>query len=133
MLFRSKAVKVLLEARGVTWRFISMCPLPQADPWDSRRLDDCQDVYSLYQDVMDHMLPSFIEILGVNYWQYNRDRRVSYPEGGVDYHPTPQEHLHYLDTVMPGWVYDTEVRTRAEQDDMTPTRRRDGSNRNTRL
>jgi len=128
-----KAVKVLLEARGVTWRFISMCPLPQADPWDTRKLNDCQDVYSLYQDVMDHMLPSFTEILGVNFWQYNQDSRVRYPAGVIDYHPTPQEHLHYLDTVLPGWVHDSEVRRRAEQDKMTPSRCRNGSNHNQRL
>ena len=125
-----KATKVLLESRGVTWRFLQMCDISQSEPWDPK-LMQFPDVLDLYSDVLDCMLPSYIEVLGQNFWLQNKDQRRQH-SGDSDYHPMPREHLQYLDTVLPGWVKDDTVRSWAMANDMTP-RGRNGSNQNHRL
>jgi hypothetical protein len=74
-----KAVKTLLENRKTHWRFLSM---------------DTVDSLNIYQDVVDSILPSYKSVLFSDGWP-NRDG---------DPHPSPNEHLAYLDTVLPGWV-----------------------------
>lgn len=125
-----KATKMLLESRGVTWRFLQMCDINQPEPWDDRR-SDCGDVLDLYRDVVDCMLPSYLSVLGPNFWQQNTDQRVT-NAAGHDYHPMPREHLQYLDTVLPGWVTDDAIRAWAMANDMTPCGS-DGMNQNHRL
>jgi len=80
-----KAVKTLLEHRQVTWRFLAM------DNFDS---------LNIYQDVVDSILPSYRTVLFPNGW----------PDRNGDPHPSPAEHLAYLDTVLPGWVTKLETR-----------------------
>jgi len=126
-----KAVKSLLELSKVTWRFLSMCPFAQADPWDQRKMHQCADAYELYADVLDCFLPSFTEVLGHNFWQHDRPPRQTGPDGGRDYHPIPQEHLLYLDTVLPGWVTSEHARQTALTDPCFGTAT--GINRNPRL
>ena len=89
-----KAVKVLLESRpGITWRFLSMI--------EPNNTDDTQDVTALYQDVIDSIAPSYYTVLFQEKW----------PNHNGDEHPSPMEHLAYLDAVLPGWV--TKSKTRA--------------------
>lgn len=126
-----KATKVLLESRGVTWRFLQMCDINQPEPWDPKQMQ-FPDVLDLYRDVLDCMLPSYIEVLGQNFWFTNRAKRIQHGGGNPDYHPMPIEHLQYLDAVLPGWVADDAVRAWAMSNDMTP-RGRTGSNQNRRL
>ena len=44
----------------------------------------------------------------------------------MDYHPTPAEHLAYLDTVLPGWVTNQDTRVKIAQENVNlnkdPTR-----------
>jgi hypothetical protein len=95
-----KAVKVLLEARpGVTWKFISMAPILQADVYDDRKLH-FPDVFEKYQDVIESILVSYQEVLGPNYWNHNEHLRPKYSEGQTDYHPTPLEHWKYVQTAL---------------------------------
>lgn len=99
-----KAVKVLLEARpGVTWKFLSMSPIDQVDAYDNRTLN-LPDIFSLYRDVIDLFGPSFYEVLGPNYWKKDEHLRLKHSEGGTDYHPTPLEHLTYLQTALPEYT-----------------------------
>lgn len=128
-----KAALYFLIGRQVTWKFLSLCPFSNPDPWDDRIMHHSNDVYTLYADVLDHMLPSYIEVLGRDFWQHDQHKRFTYKGGGVDYHPMPSEHLKYLDTVLPGWVTNQEIREEAMRNDMQPSKMRDGSNRNTRL
>jgi hypothetical protein len=87
-----KAVKTLLESRpGLTWKFISMVT------WDS--VPEYSDVVELYQDCVDCIAPGYDQVLYPNGWP---DRE--------DPHPSPVEHLAYLDAVLPGWVTKTETR-----------------------
>ena len=126
-----KAVKVLLQARGVTWRFLQMCDIVQPDPYDDRRITH-DDVIACYNDVVADLKPSYISVLGHEFWQHRQHQRRVDVNGGVDYHPMPVEHLEYLDTVLPGWV-NSDARSWAQANDMTPSRYRNGSNQNTRL
>jgi hypothetical protein len=81
-----KAVKTLLESRpGLTWKFISMVT------WGSVPL--YSDAVDLYWDCVNTIAPGYDQVLYPDGWP-NRE----------DPHPTPVEHLAYLDAVLPGWV-----------------------------
>jgi len=86
-----KAVKTLLERSAVTWRFLSMSTLPTQD-----------DIVSLYKNVLDCILPGYDTTVFKNNW----------PKPGADPHPSPAEHLAYLDVVLPGWVTKQETRVK---------------------
>jgi hypothetical protein len=94
-----KAVKILLENKpGVNWKFISIHNMQNWDLWRAVRPAD-HDVVDVYQDVFDCIGPNFRETLFPEQWP---DRE--------DPHPTPAEHLLYLDKVMPGCVTDLNIR-----------------------
>lgn len=128
-----KAALYFLISKQVTWKFLSLCPFSNPDPWDDRIMHHSNDVYTLYADVLDHILPSYIEVLGRDFWQHNQERRFRNKSGQMDYHPLPSEHLKYLDTVLPGWVRDNQIRQLALQDQVTSSGYSDGTNQNTRL
>jgi hypothetical protein len=90
-----KAVKTLLERSQVAWRFLSMCAFPTYT-----------DVTELYSDVLDCVLPGYDQIVFLNTW----------PKPGADPHPSPAEHLAYLDAVLPGWVTKPETRVKMHED-----------------
>jgi hypothetical protein len=100
-----KAVKCLLESKvDLTWKFLSLANLKlgtrcETDPGEP------QDVMMLYSNVLDSILPSYQEVLYPNGWP---DRE--------DPHPSPAEHLAYLDTVLPGWVTKSETRVKMQQE-----------------
>jgi len=101
-----KAVKVLLELKGVNWHFTSMDQTTwQMDQWDPDKKSFFPDVVDLYKDVFEGWLPSFREVLFPERWA---DRE--------DGHPTPAEHLIWLDTVLPGSVTKQEVRVKIAQE-----------------
>ena len=130
-----KAVKALLENKpDVTWRFLSLCPLCRPDPYNTAEIQH-QDVFNLYANVIDCILPSYIDVLGDAYWNTDKEKRFRYPEGEVDYHPTPAEHLKYLDTVLPGWVTKAETRVKIAQESVNLNKdpRRSGMTRFYRL
>jgi hypothetical protein len=111
-----KATKHFLAGRpGVTWRFLSMCQLKLEErTWLFN--DQDQDALDLYQDVTDSIAPSYFEVLG-------RFAPKSVPflndpdrAHGPDNHPTPLEHLAYLDAVLPGWITKEITRQRAKEE-----------------
>jgi len=105
-----KAVKILLESRKTHWQFLSM---------------DNIDSLNIYQDVVDSILPSYKVVLFPNSWP-NRDG---------DPHPSPAEHLAYLDAVLPGWVtkQSTRVIMREESINLNKDPRKSGMTKVTRL
>ena len=130
-----KSVYDFLTAKPtVTWQFISMCPMLQLDPWEKQECQD-RDVVDVYQNILDAILPSFTKVLGHDYWNTDKHKRFQYAEGGVDYHPTPKEHLKYLDTVLPGWVTKAETRVKIAQESVNLNKdpRRSGMTRFYRL
>jgi hypothetical protein len=104
------AVKHLLESWGCEWKWFSMVPLDVANsdsdlgnnPQDLT--SDDRDVRELYRDVLASVERSVYSTVFHNDWRsrpgiadVNDDRRR-------DFHPTPLEHLEYLDQVLPGVV-----------------------------
>jgi hypothetical protein len=105
-----KAVKTLLENQKTQWRFLSM---------------DTIDSLNIYQDVVDSILPSYKSVLFPNSW----------PDRNGDPHPSPAEHLAYLDTVLPGWVtkQSTRVIMHEESINLNKDPRKSGMTKVTRL
>jgi hypothetical protein len=128
-----KSIRDILLARpGITWKFMSMCPILQVDPWDPARHQH-SDVVDVYQDVVESILPSFTDVLGQNYWKINKQKRFQKSTGIIDYHPTPEEHLTYLDAVLPGWVTNEEIRATIIQESKNIQMTRTGLSTVTRL
>ena len=112
-----KAVKTLLEARsGVNWQFISMITYGPIDLY--------RDAVTLYQNVIDSIKPAYDQVLYADGWP---DR--------VDPHPSPAEHLAYLDAVLPGWVtkQSTRVIMREESINLNKNPKKTGMTKVTRL
>jgi hypothetical protein len=108
-----KAVKTLLENRpGLSWRFLSMVELmARPAPNDNESLH--RDAMRLYSDVLDSILPGYDKTVFLNNW----------PKPGADPHPSPAEHLAYLDAVLPGWV--TKAQTRVKMHEQSINLRKD--------
>ena len=107
-----KATKALLENKpGLRWKFISMVPLTLADVFDDRDLGDA-DIVELYKDVLDSVLPSYYSTLRPKGWSSPRPNWAF----NHDDHPSPVEHLEYLDTILPGWVTKAETRVKIQQE-----------------
>jgi hypothetical protein len=121
-----KATQSYLQHSEATWKFMAMCPLTQPDPWDDKKMHD-QDVCDLYNDVLAAVSVSFTEVLGHGYWQHNIKQRYRYADGGVDYHPTTQEHLLYLDTVLPNWMTNNDLRQQIAANALIMNKRANGS------
>jgi hypothetical protein len=77
-----------------------MCPIGNPQQFDNAQSQD-QDVLDLYSGVLNKILPSFQETIFKDGWKQSDDP-----------HPTPAEHLSYLDTVLPGWVTKHETRAK---------------------
>jgi hypothetical protein len=105
-----KAVKTLLEIRNMQWKFLSM---------------DVLDSLNIYQDVVGSILPSYQTVLFPGDWP-NRDG---------DPHPSPEEHLAYLDAVLPGWVtkQSTRVKMHDESINLNKNPKKSGMSKVTRL
>jgi hypothetical protein len=96
-------VRLLLESTGVSWRFLSMVPIDQVDQYTSQR-NPSQDLLDLYQDVVVDIKPS--------YWQVLEGR----PKLKFDLHPSPEDHLYYLDQVLPEFVIADATRLQIAQE-----------------
>ena len=120
-----KAAKTLLEnCQGVTWKFMSMMELASM-LFPDDNTSEHRDVMRLYEDVYYSMGPSYQKILFSNGWP-NRDG---------DPHPSPEEHLAYLDAVLPGWVtkQSTRVIMREESINLNKNPKKTGMTKVTRL
>lgn len=109
------AVRDLVKTWGCAWRFLAMIPLRHSnrdnglgeDPQDSYQLED---VYALYQDVLDDIEPSVYEIVFDQDWFSGTGIPDSHDPHRRDFHPTPEEHLMYLDRVCPDIAIDPSTR-----------------------
>jgi hypothetical protein len=102
------ATKNLLENWGCNWKFMSIVPLGNTNqnselgfnPND--KIGDNMDVKSLYSSTLSSIAPSVYEIVFGQNW--NSRPGIKNPDGRRDFHPTPLEHLEYLDKVYPGII-----------------------------
>jgi len=120
-----KAATVLFNSkrRPFRWQYLSMCPIGNPQQFDNVQSQD-QDVLDLYNGVLNKILPSFQETIFKNGWKQSDDP-----------HPTPSEHLAYLDTVLPGWVtkQSTRVKMHEESINLNKDPHRSGMSKVTRL
>ena len=102
-----KAVKTLLQARPkVDWKFLSMVEI-MARPWPDDNTSQHRDVMRLYSDVLDSVLPGYDKTVF---------KDSGWPDRNGDPHPSPDEHLAYLDAVLPGWVTKEETRVKMHEE-----------------
>jgi|688.fasta_scaffold261377_2 hypothetical protein len=98
------AVTHMLKSHGVDWRFLSMVPFDQADQY-SPESNPNQDLVSLYSDYLSEIKPSFLEVL---------PDRVPL---SFDGHPSPADHLRYLDRVLSEFDIPHSTRVQIQQED----------------
>lgn len=108
-----QATKMILENKpNLNWRFLSMVDVGWVTSFGDTSGNS--DVCALYHDVIASIAPSYLNTVF---------RESGWPDRNGDPHPTPDEHLTYLDTVLPGWV--TKAETRATMHDETINLRKD--------
>lgn len=118
-----KGVKTLLEARpGIRWEFLSMVEI-MSMPFPDDNTSLHRDVMRLYEDVFRSIKPGYDKtVFKETGWP------DKLPGRNGDPHPSPEEHLAYLDTVLPGWVTkeSTRVKMREESINLNKDPRRSG-------
>lgn len=97
----SAVYTLLVNKPNVTWKFLSMCDISKDDVWADQDTVH-QDVVSLYQPVVSCVLPSFRSVLRPLGWGGPSPDWIK--TRNYDPHPNPQEHLDYVDQVLPGWI-----------------------------
>jgi hypothetical protein len=117
-----KATQVLLKQKhNINWKFLSMCAIDHSQQFDDSASQH-QDVLALYQGVLNNIMPSYREIVFQQGWRSSGDP-----------HPTPAEHLAYLDAVLPGWVTKEETRVKIHEESINLNKHRTGMSKVTRL
>ena len=101
------AAKSLLDSWQCKWKFLSMVPLTQTNQQTElgENPDDIitndQDVRDLYQPALMSILPSVYETIFDQQWWSGNGIPDSFDPIRRDFHPTPTEHVAYLDKVLP--------------------------------
>lgn len=116
------AAKHFLEHIGCNWKFMSMVPLSVTNestglgfnPNDT--VTDDQDVRNLYQDVLNVIHPSVYTTLFHNNWTSRPGIPDSYDPSRRDFHPTPIEHVEYINTIFPDSLTDSVISWMTECD-----------------
>jgi hypothetical protein len=110
------AVKTLLESWQCDWKFFSMVPLRHTnrdtelgDNPDDQVGED-QDVRDLYRDILNQIQPSVYETVFGSDWNSRAGAPDCNDSRRRDFHPTPIEHVEYLDQVAPGLLSDAAAR-----------------------
>lgn len=105
------AVKDILAVNNTNYKFLSMVSLNDID----------RDIKILYNNVLQTIKPSVQDVIFNGTWgnkksdfaEASKEKRF-FLEGNRDFHPTPEEHLEYLEKVLPefdisgttkDWVY----------------------------
>ena len=110
----------LNNCTDVTSKFLSMCDIMNPKQFDYSPGD--QDIFDLYQPVLNNIMPSYQQVLYPAGWKHSDDP-----------HPTPAEHLAYLDAVLPGWVTKAETRVKIAHETANLQKIRTGMSTVTRL
>lgn len=106
------AAKQLLDHWGCQYRFFSMIPLTRSNEHSGLGFNpndissDNADVWHTYQNITDIIAPSVYETVFNNNWRSRPGIQCNFDPKQRDFHPTPQEHILYLDHAAPGAVSD---------------------------
>lgn len=103
------AAKQILDAVGCKYRFLSMVPLSKTNSDTGHGNNPgatehtTSDVLEFYKDVLDTIGPNVQDTLFNGDWWTTRPGIPDNFDGSQrDFHPTPMEHVEYLDIVVPG-------------------------------
>jgi hypothetical protein len=122
------AAKMILDDIGCDFRFLSMVDLARSnfDQGLGSNPDlgeeDTSDVIAVYQDVLSIIAPSIHDVVFNREWWSPQGIADSYDPSRRDFHPTPLQHLQYLDLVQPNipissgaraWMADCEHQARS--------------------
>jgi hypothetical protein len=122
------AAKHFLESVGCNWKFMSMVPLDHSNQTSGLGnnpddvVTDDQDVRNLYQDVLNCIHPSVYTTLFNSDWRSRPGIPDNFDSRHRDFHPTPLEHIEYINAVFPSiiikpetitWMTDCEHQARA--------------------
>ena len=111
----------ILDTWGCDWRMFSMVPLKYTNDQNdlgnnpAMQSEQVTDVIQLYAKVLDRIAPSVYETVFDNCWFNNKGIADAYNNRRRDFHPTPLEHLSYLDQVAPDLVILPQTRSWIEQ------------------
>jgi hypothetical protein len=102
------AAKQLLDHWGCRYRFLSMVPFAKTNeqaglgynPDDVKQ--ENQDVRELYADVLNTIGPSVLDVVFKGDWQSRSGIKCNFDPKRRDFHPTPLEHVEYLEKIAPG-------------------------------
>ena len=103
-----RAALLILDAIGCDYRFFSMVDLSRTNLEQGLGnnpgidLTDDADVRELYKDVLGKIAPSVHDVVFNGKWWSREGIPDSYDPKRTDFHPTPQQHLEYIDRVWPG-------------------------------
>jgi len=117
----------LLKAWGVNFELMTMVPLTNSDQYNISKINGVEDVCSLYQDTLTNIKPSVFEtVFNKDWWSRRSSEFFSIDnielcfknnpnddfyawinamkhEARPDPHPSPDEHLEYLEKVLPDY------------------------------
>jgi hypothetical protein len=88
------AAKKFLELSNIPYIFLSMVPVTNIDQYTVKPFDNIIEITDLYKDTINDIRPSVFETVFDFNWTKIKDPKS-------DLHPTPVEHLLYLDKVVP--------------------------------
>lgn len=101
--------KLALDSIGCDYKFMSMVPFDSKQS-DSIRMSEIDYLLKFYKTTLDIVEPSVFDTVFNNDWNTRQPRpeyHVSWQkEKYIDNHPTPAEHLEYLQTIMPDIKFD---------------------------
>lgn len=89
-----EATKKILELSNINHIFLSMVPITNIDQYTVKTLDESDDILFLYKDTIKCIRASIFEKVFDFNWCKNK-------HPNEDLHPTPLEHLDYLDKILP--------------------------------
>jgi hypothetical protein len=110
------AAQQLLLSWKCRWRFASMVPFDKTNTHNymgkpgGKSDAYLHDVLTLYQDTLQVIAPSVYETVFRYDW-LSRPGIINASTGQRDFHPTPAEHLIYLDQTLPEFTVDDVTRT----------------------
>lgn len=109
------AAKNLLDHWGCKYKFLSMVPLKETNETTGLGFnpDDTQqentDVYALYNDILSAIGPSVLDVVFNGKWWSRPGIKDNFDPKNRDFHPTPNEHVEYLNSIEPGLLSDSTI------------------------
>jgi len=107
------ACKHTLDNIGCNYELMSIVPF-DSESSNDKRIDDVTDVLDFYKDIITCVKPSVLETVFDNNW----NARLPRPTYKVDWqihlyqdnHPTPAEHMMYLESLYPDLILSEETK-----------------------